>query len=723
MSRSRSQPIRSAIVSLIAIPLVALVLLWAFAATESLGDGVGLTRARKVESQLVRPVQDLVDSLQKERRLAMAAAVGESAVNLPALKGAQGDTDRLGGVYNDQGRTLLAGSSPEVRASMKALSERLLGLPGLREDGVPRQTLFQGYNDLVDLAFAIYHSVSPKDPGIAREARNLTALGQSRELLSRSDALVANRLTRKRLPLADRLEFIKITGAQRYLYDSLIPQLRPEDKVKYDAFVQTVGFQRFDEMRDRLVAGRAVTQGDWDGNSFGVVHGLFQLENEVLGGVGERAQHTAIGVLLKLTLAGGLGLVAVVISLIIAWRTGRRLVRESRALAETVGSFTRDQLPELAAAIRRGERVADVPDDPRATFTVTEIERIFRSFTAARRAVLESATHEAATMKGVSEVFVNLASRNQALLHRQLTLLDRMERDAEDPAALADLFQLDHLATRMRRHAEGLVILSGKAPGRGWRSPVPLVDIIRGAASEVEDYSRVRVLPMPRRSLVGPAVADVIHLIADLVENAVQFSPPDAPIEVTGTYGPDGFVLEVQDRGLGLPQDSMDQINARLLDPPAFDLSDTARLGLFVVARLAKRHGIQVWLKASAHSGTTAVIMLPSALIAPEEPTEPIPAVRPAPARVATLVRSKARTEHVVRVEPEAGLHNGLPTRRRQTARQPVAAADPEPDTTERSPDDLRLRMAAMQQGWQRGRTDSIAQDTAQDTAQNKENP
>jgi signal transduction histidine kinase len=720
MNRSRSQPIRSAIVSLIAIPLVALVLLWGFAATDSLGDGLDLTHSQNLESRLIRPVQDLVDSLQQERRASMSQTVAKSETGLPLLEAVQHETDRFAKVYNDNIKDpgLRDGAGPLVPASMAAMSTQLRRLPALRRPGVPRQTMFQGYNDLIDGAFAIYHSVAPSDPGIAREAQNLTALGQSRELLSRSDALVAHHLQNHRLSGADRIEFVKITGAQRFLYANLITQLRPLDKAKYDAFEQGVAFQRFDQMRDRLVAGKEVLQADWDTAAWAVVHGLFDLENEVLAGVTERAQGTAVTVLLKLALAGGLGLVAVVISLIIAWRTGRRLIRESSSLAETVGLFTRDQLPQLAEAIRRGERVVDVPEDPRATYTVAEIERIFRSFAAARRAVLEAATHEAATMKGVSEVFVNLASRSQALLHRQLTLLDRMEREAEDPAALADLFQLDHLATRMRRHAEGLVILSGRAPGRGWRSPVPLVDVIRGAASEVEDYSRVRVLPMPRRSLVGPAVADVIHLLADLVENAVQFSPPDAPIEVAGAYTDTGFVLEIQDRGLGLPEAVMDQINVRLLDPPAFDLSDTARLGLFVVARLAKRHGIQVSLKASAHSGTTAVILLPAALIASEEPAEPVPAPVATRTRVATLVRPRTQAEHVVRIEPEPELHNGLPMRRRQTsapqpaaaAPQPGTAAEPEPGATERSPDDLRLRMSAMQKGWQRGRTASIAE-------------
>ncbi|MCP9983392.1 sensor histidine kinase [Actinomadura madurae] len=280
----------------------------------------------------------------------------------------------------------------------------------------------------------------------------------------------------------------------------------------------------------------------------------------------------------------------------------RRLLRECRTLAAGVVDFTRKRLPMLAEQIRAGGPPEPEPA-PDVEYHITEIRQIADSFDRAREAVLVAAEGEVAARRGISEVFVNLARRNQALLHRQLSLLDSMERRTEDPSELSDLFRLDHLATRMRRHAEGLVILAGKSAGRGWRRPVPLVDVVRGAVAEVEDYPRVRVQPLPRIALLGSAVADVIHLLAEVVENATTFSPPQSPVRVSGHPVASGFAIEVEDRGLGMTEEALRAANERLANPPEFDPSDSAQLGLFVVARLAQRHDITVTLRPSPYGG------------------------------------------------------------------------------------------------------------------------
>jgi hypothetical protein len=194
-----------------------------------------------------------------------------------------------------------------------------------------------------------------------------------------------------------------------------------------------------------------------------------------------------------------------------------------------------------------------------------------------------------------------------------------MERRASSPEALEGLFRLDHLTTRMRRHAEGLIILSGAAPGRGWRNPVRLVDVLRGAVAEVEDYARVAVVTASQAMLAGSAVADVIHLLAELIENAVTFSPPNAPVQVKGDIVGNGFAVEIEDRGLGMSEQRLAEVNNRLANPPEFDLSDSERLGLFVVGQLATRHRIQVTLRSSPFGGSTAIVLIPRELVVPEE--------------------------------------------------------------------------------------------------------
>jgi hypothetical protein len=198
-------------------------------------------------------------------------------------------------------------------------------------------------------------------------------------------------------------------------------------------------------------------------------------------------------------------------------------------------------------------------------------------------------------------------------------MLDSMERRTSGPEELADLFRLDHLTTRMRRHAESLIILSGSTPGRGWREPVPIIDVLRAAVAEVEDYVRVDVMSESRDLVVGNAVNDVIHLVAELVENATAFSPPNTRIEVRADRVGTGLVAEVEDRGLGIGDDELADINRQLASPPEFDLASSEQLGLFVVSRLAARRKIRVALRQSVYGGTTAVILLPFGVIVREE--------------------------------------------------------------------------------------------------------
>jgi hypothetical protein len=270
--------------------------------------------------------------------------------------------------------------------------------------------------------------------------------------------------------------------------------------------------------------------------------------------------------------------------------------------------------------VRAGEPV-DL-SQPRSSVAETgnEIEQVRDAIGVVQYAAMQAALDEARLRRGISDVFRNLAGRSQSLLHRQLTLLDAMERRASEPEQLEDLFRIDHLTTRMRRHAEGLVILSGDTPARGWRRPVPLIDVLRAAVAEVEDYTRIRVLCRTGASVAGHAVADVIHLLAELAENATVYSPPSTPVRMQGDMVGRGFAIEIEDRGLGISPARIEEINANLINPPQFDLSGSDRLGLFITGQLAQRHDILVTLRPSVYGGTTAIVLLPIALVVAEEP-------------------------------------------------------------------------------------------------------
>jgi anti-sigma regulatory factor (Ser/Thr protein kinase) len=223
------------------------------------------------------------------------------------------------------------------------------------------------------------------------------------------------------------------------------------------------------------------------------------------------------------------------------------------------------------------------------------------------------------------------------LLHRQLALLDDMERRVTDPEDLAELFRIDHLATRMRRHAEDLVILAGATPGRAWRYPVALTDVLRAAAAEVEQYTRISVRQLAEVAVAGRAVGDTVHLVAELLENATAFSPPDTQVTVSAQLVPHGFAIEIEDRGLGMTPDALAEVNARLSTPPDFHAPHSTRLGLFVVTRLAAKHGIAVTLRRSPFGGITAVALLPPELVVAEADAV---ALASSPARAGTRMLS-----------------------------------------------------------------------------------
>lgn len=255
------------------------------------------------------------------------------------------------------------------------------------------------------------------------------------------------------------------------------------------------------------------------------------------------------------------------------------------------------------------------------------------------------AENEIGRRQFTSDLLVNLARRNQSLLYRQLDIINQLEESEQDPDALAELFTLDHLATRVRRNAESLLVLSGEQPPRTWSGPVPLRDVLRASIAETADLERVVFVVDERPAVVGHSVTDLTHLLAELTENAVRFSPPDTVVTIRARpdrTDPGGHLLTVEDWGVGMPDDELAAANALLAEPPEVDLSVSQRLGFHVIARLAARHKIRVSLTATPGSGITAVVALPSDLFAGD--ARPGPAGEPASPVVAAVEAGSGRT-------------------------------------------------------------------------------
>src|SRR3984957_4962892 len=380
-----------------------------------------------------------------------------------------------------------------------------------------------------------------------------------------------------------------------------------------------------------------VTQAEWQKLAGTLLQddykGGVAVANAILAG-DHRDSHAAW---VRVAVTGGIALLGLLITILITTLVARGIIRRLRGLERSARTLAEDQLPDVIARLRRSEDVDVAAEAPPLRMGDDEIGRVGQAFELVRQTAVRSAVEEARLRRGLNDGFRSLARRSQSPLHRQLTRLDQMERRASDPEALDALFRLDHLTTRMRRHAEGLVILAGAPPGRSWSNPVRMIDVMRGAIAEVEDYARVAVATRSQAGLSGSAVADVIHLLAELIENATTLSPPYTSVRVSGDIVASGFAIEVEDRGLGMGPERMAELNERLASSPEFNPADSDQLGLFVVSQLAKRHGIRVTLKTSPYGGTSAIVLIPRQLVVTEDAFRPALGGEPAAIAMAQL--------------------------------------------------------------------------------------
>lgn len=272
----------------------------------------------------------------------------------------------------------------------------------------------------------------------------------------------------------------------------------------------------------------------------------------------------------------------------------------------------------MVARLDRGEKVDVDEAAPPLDYGHDELGQVAQAFNTAQRTAVHTAVELADTRRGFQKVILGIARQSQNLVNLQLSKLDALEREHEDPKVLAGLYALDSNASQLRRYEENLVIISGEQPRRSWTEPVALIDILRSAVGEVAQYQRVEVLADEEVWLAPPAVADVIHLLAELIDNATAYSPAPSPVGVRAATVAKGLAIEIEDRGLGMSEEEYEAFNAQLAEAPQFDvvaLADDLRLGMFVVARLAVRHGVGVTLRSSPYGGTTAIVLVPEEIV------------------------------------------------------------------------------------------------------------
>ncbi|MFD9291922.1 ATP-binding protein [Streptomyces sp. NPDC060030] len=336
--------------------------------------------------------------------------------------------------------------------------------------------------------------------------------------------------------------------------------------------------------------------------------------------------------------SGALAVAAVAAAFLGANRVSTGVLDRALALRRT-GAQHHAELQRLVEQIRDGEPLPARRSTPPAAADADAFDLLAQEMNRAQDSAVAAVVEALQLFRGNGneqkvEVFVNLARRLQSLVHREIQILDELENEVEDPDLLKGLFHVDHLATRIRRHAENLAVLGGAVSRRQWSNPVTMTEVLRSAIAEVEQYPRVKLVPPVDGTLRGHAVADVIHLLAELVENATVFSAPHTQVLLRAQRVTAGLALEVEDRGLGMPGPEQKRMNTLLADPDQVNVAhllQDGRIGLFVVASLARRHGIAVRLQSNIYGGTQAVLVLPEVLLGIDiEPTT-APAAAPVP--------------------------------------------------------------------------------------------
>ncbi|WP_329519442.1 nitrate- and nitrite sensing domain-containing protein [Spirillospora sp. NBC_01491] len=663
--------------------LLSLAALWGFAAWVTVRDGWNLLEAGQIDTSVGRPTKSLINMLQDERRLSMIQ-LGRHGVIVPGLADQRARTDQL---VTSWGRTAkdapdkVVGHVAETRKRLEALTAVRSAVDGGTAD---RAGVAQAYNLAIDSAFSIVLlNTALDDEGVSSDGRALVALTRARELLAREDAQMAGVIAVGRFTSGEFNRFSQAVGVQRYGMDEATRQLPPADRARVAALHRSGPFTALRVTEDRVLAMKqraklrpGVTAAQWQSLTRPVLDRIDQAIDTGGDEVVERAVPVGYGVLARVILVVGLGLFAVLASIVLAFTTARAILRQLNRLRIAAEELADVALPEVMTRLSHGEKVDVAAQAPPLRFGDDEIGRVGRAFNRVQETAITAAVQQAEQRAGFRKTLRNLAQRNQSLVNRQLQMIDRMER-REDLAGkeLEDLLRLDHLTTRARRNAENLVQLSGGQPTRVWRRPVPILDVIRAAVSEVENYERATFQRIDPAWLRGHAVIDVIRLLAELIENALSFSSPDTTVEISGQMTPNGFAVAIEDKGLGLDPDRLESANHMLATPPEFDVAPEERLGLLVAGLIARRHLITTTLKRSPYGGVTAVVLLPEALFErsaePERPlvgagvaAAPAPVPAAAPARPAAVQDPPGRGNLAVlsTARPEAPALVALPT-------------------------------------------------------------
>lgn len=635
----RNWRISTRLVSLLALPVVAATTLGGLRINESMNDMDQLEHMQLL-TKMTKQATALANALQEERdKSAGPLSNGVKATDYKVTQPRE-RTDRAKDAFfeatDEIGNTPGDAALDSIHASVAQIGVQLGNITSIRKDAYakdsPSLNTVDQYSQLITSLLSLSQDMAQatSNPEMIKRTRALAAFSSSKEYASVERAIIAaalpggdsdkthlndndqafgrNALGKAGTTLKTFETTYESTGKSSAELLAPLDNGNPEITAA-DIYAKKV----LDSPLGMEGNGKTRTYMDWYDQSSNKIQAMKTIEETLLGEMESKARELREESQRDAILNGAIILIVLGVSLVGAFVVARSMIRSLRRLQDTATRVAQDRLPELVKQLSETDpQDVDTSVESVGVHSRDEIGQVAAAFDDVHREAVRLAAEQALLRGNVNAMFTNLSRRSQGLIQRQLSLISELESREADPDQLSSLFKLDHLATRMRRNGENLLVLAGEEPGRRWTRPVPLVDVLRAAASEVEQYERIELAAVPATEVAGRVVNDLVHLLAELLENATSFSSPQTKVRVTGHALPDGRVLvEIHDTGIGLSPEDLAAINERLASPPTVDVSVSRRMGLFVVGRLSLRHGIRIQLRPSDSGGTTALVMLP----------------------------------------------------------------------------------------------------------------
>lgn len=633
----RRLPLRTVLLIIVFVPSLTFAPLLA----SGMNQLVGQYRAERTQMDLFttgvgEPAADLFFALDRERRLTAEVIAEPTSAARGRLAEQRGVTDRavrafrpLTGLDEEDAQEGLADAISRTDSGLAQLAQQRRAVDA---GTAGAQRAFDYYSGVLESDLAVLAALSRTDEGqVNRTAQPLVDLYWVLHMIGREDAVLARGWAAGRLTRSEYGLVTDAIGTRNHLMRSRVLPLLTESEASYAKLTDGAEWKTMTALEGRLMTaegGQATIRDDrgaWRASVDAVTEQLRQLVElryQLVTDIGNAHARMVFTVFISIS---SVGLLALGLVIWTSWRLTSILRRRIHALQRDAHEL-QERLPDVVARLERGEEV-DVDREVRLLErTPDELGELGHALNQASRSAVHTAVRQAEQHRGFQRMLQRIARRTQILIGLQLKKLDELERRHEDPEVLEGLFDLDHLTARLRRYEENLVILGGGQPQRRWRKPVPLVDVLRAAQGEVQDYRRISIDVDGDTWIAERAVGPLVHVLAELMENATTFSRPQTPVEVRAAPVSRGVAVEIEDRGLGMEPEQYEAANELLRSPPRLDVmthAEDVRLGLYVVARLSASLGLRVEMRSSAYGGTRVVVLLPEAILVDRPPSEP----------------------------------------------------------------------------------------------------